>query len=161
MPPKSKKNAQALNEKANSSTSTDAKSDVRSPDATLFLSNSTLPDVSVLEAMLDSRFKIQIKELNDVVLNYNKSTQDELKSIKNSQEYINDKFDELLKSVSLLQEENTQLKTENTRLRNEITDLNQRMSKLDEEQEAINLYSWRAVWNSMEYLNVRVRIPKN
>ena len=86
--------------------------------------------------MLDSRFKIQMKELNDVVLNYNNSTQDELKAIKNSQEYISDKFDELLKSASLLQEENT-------RLRNEITDLNQRMSKLDEEQEAINLYSRR------------------
>ena len=40
--------------------------------------------------------------------------QDELKAIKNSQEYISDKFDELLKLVSLLQEENTQLKTENT-----------------------------------------------
>ena len=143
MPPKSKKNAQALNEKANISTSPDAKSDVKSPDATLLMSNTTLPDVPALEAMLDSRFKIQMKELNDVVLNYNKSTQDQLKSIKNCQEFISDKFDELLKSVSLLQEENIQLKTENTRLRNEMSDLNQRISKLDEEQESINLYSRR------------------
>ena len=143
MPPKSKKNAQALNENANSTTSPDAKSDVKMPDATLLVSNTTLPDVPALEAMLDSRFKIKMKELNDVVLNYNKSTKNELKAIKDSQEFISDKFDELLKSFSLLQEENTQLKTENTRLRNEITELNQRIFKLDDEQESINLYSRR------------------
>ena len=143
MPPKSKKNAQALNEKANISTPLDAKSDVKSRDDTLLVSNTSLPDISVLEAMLDSRFKTQMKELNDVVLNYNKSTQDELKAIKNSQEFISDKFDELLKSVSLLQEENIQLPTKNARLSDEITDMNKKMSNLDEEQERINLYSRR------------------
>mgnify|MGYP002803604346 CR=1 FL=1 len=111
IPPKSRKNAQALNDKANSSTSPDVKSDVKSPDARLLVFNTTLPDEPALEGMLDSRFEIQMKELSDVVLNYNISTQNELKAIKNSQEYISDKFDELLRSVSLLQEENTQLKT--------------------------------------------------
>ena len=63
-------------------TSPDAKSEVKSPDATLLVSNTTLLDEQALEAMLDSRLKIQMKELNDVVLNYNKSTQNELKAIK-------------------------------------------------------------------------------
>ena len=80
MPPKSKENAQALNEKANISTPLDAKSDIKLPDATLLVSNTSLPDISVLEAMLDSRFKTQMKELNDVVLNYNSSESSQVKS---------------------------------------------------------------------------------
>ena len=57
MPPKSKENAQALNEKATISTPLDAKSDIKLPDATLLVSNTSLPDISVLEAMLDSLLK--------------------------------------------------------------------------------------------------------
>lgn len=124
MPPKKKTNA--TGEQTNASTS-----------------DATLPPLSAFEDILDSRFKTQMKDLNEVVLKYNKSTQDELKVIQKSQDFLGNKFDELLKSFTLLQEENKQLKSENILLKKEVKELNKRMCNLEEEQENLNLYSRR------------------
>jgi hypothetical protein len=45
-----------------------------------------MPSLSSFEEILDVRLKAQMKELNDVVAKYLKSTKGELKSIQTSQE---------------------------------------------------------------------------
>lgn len=102
-----------------------------------------MPSLSSFEEILDVRLKAQMKELNEVVAKYHKSTKDELKSIQTSQEFINEKFDELLISFNQLKEENSQLKMENSQLKINAAEMAQRMSSLEDDQENLNLYSRR------------------
>ena len=58
------------------------------------MSHTTLPSSSIFEDILDNRLKVQMKELNDVLLKYHKATQEELKAIQSSQDFIGKKFDD-------------------------------------------------------------------
>ena len=49
-------------------------------------SDATLPPLSTFEDTVDSRFKAQMKESYEVVLKYTKSTHQELKPIRKSQD---------------------------------------------------------------------------
>jgi cell division protein FtsB len=64
----------------------------------------------------EKKIEAQIKDLNDVVCNQHKKSQEELLVIQNSQNFIGAKFDELLAAVNSLKEENNQLKAENVKL---------------------------------------------
>ena len=59
-----------------------------------------------------------------------------LKAIQASQQFMSDKFDQILTEI-------TQLKAENVQLKREVNELNNKVSKLEEEQENINSYSRR------------------
>ncbi|CAB4013584.1 Hypothetical predicted protein [Paramuricea clavata] len=96
MPPKKKTNA--TGEQTNASTS-----------------DATLPPLSAFEDIVDSRFKVQMKDLNEVVLNIINQRK---MSLQKSLDFLGNKFDELLKSFTLLQEKNKQLKSENILLKN-------------------------------------------
>ena len=69
--------------------------------------------IAAFEEMLDKRIKTHTKELDNAVSKRYKTTHDELKAIQSSQDFISNKFDELLNSFSLLKEENSHLKLEN------------------------------------------------
>ena len=62
--------------------------------------------------------------------------QNDLKAIQASQQFMSDKFDQIVTEI-------TQLKTENVQLKWEVNELNDKVSKLEEEQENINSYSRR------------------
>lgn len=120
--------------------------------------DSTLPEVSSLEHMLDNRFDKHMKELHQVVLNNNKVMSDELNSIKLSQQFISDNFNDLLKAFNAVREENSLLKSENLQLKSEVLNLKERLVKLEDEQENINLYSRR---NCLEFNGIPDRSGEN
>ena len=93
--------------------------------------------------ILDDRLKLQGSELKDLVVKYNKITQDELKEIKTSQEFINAKFEQLSKTIEDLQCQNEFLKQENSQLKANTTEMSIRITQLEEDQEAQNLYLHR------------------
>ena len=87
MPPK-KKPAQQPSEEAKSEISEIATSN-------------TMLSIAAFEEMLDKRLKIHTKELDNAVSKHYKATHDELKAIQSGQDFISNKFDELLNSFSL------------------------------------------------------------
>jgi hypothetical protein len=59
-----------------------------------------------LEDLLDSRLKLQLAQINDLFLKFTDTTKSELESIRQSQEFLSTKFDELAASTNQLKNEN-------------------------------------------------------
>jgi chromosome segregation ATPase len=74
---------------------------------------------------------------------YHNITQDELREIKASQEFINAKFEQLSKTIEDLQCQNEFLKQENSQIKANATEMSNRIIQLEEDQEAQNIYSRR------------------
>jgi archaellum component FlaC len=62
--------------------------------------------LSGLEDLLDSRVKLQWARINDLVLKFTDTTKSELESIRQNQEFLSTKFDELAASTNQLKYEN-------------------------------------------------------
>jgi hypothetical protein len=70
----------------------------------------------LLSGMINARHHlVHCQELNEIVLKSNKILHNELKIIQVSQQFMGNKFDDLLESFRLLKAENVQLKDEVSR----------------------------------------------
>lgn len=118
----------------------------------------TMLSIAACEEILDKRLKTHMKELDNTVSKHYKATHEELRAIQKSQDFISNKFDELLNSFKLLEEENCKLKLENGKLNVQVKEMAERISGLEKEQENINLYSRR---DCLEFNGVPVKPNEN
>ncbi len=95
-----------------------------------------MPDVSSFEEILNKRLNEHAKELNAIIVKSKEVLHNDIKAIQASQQFMSDKFDQILAEM-------TQIKAENVQLKQEVNELNAKVSKLEEEQENINSYSRR------------------
>lgn len=149
MPPKkkdSKKSPKSTERSSEESNTIESESTTFAAEATTF------------EAILDSRLKQQHKELQELFFKYHKITQDELRDIKLSQEFMSNKFDEILSSINTLQEENKQLKNENTQLKHDLLYIDNKLRSVEQEQENLRLYSRR---DCLEFHGIPVTNEEN
>ena len=103
------------------------------------------------EGILNKRLTEHTKELNVIVMKSKEALQNDLKAIQASQQFMSDKFDQILTEI-------TQLKAENVQLKREVNELNDKVSKLEEEQENINSYSRR---DCLEFHGIPQNLTEN
>ena len=103
------------------------------------------------EEILNKRLTEHTKELNVIVMKSKEALQNDLKAIQASQQFMSDKFDQILTEI-------TQLKAENVQLKREVNELNDKVSKLEEEQENINSYSQR---DCLEFHGIPQNLTEN
>ena len=96
--------------------------------------------LSGLEDLLDSRVKLQWARINDLVLKFTDTTKSELESIRQSQEFLSTKFDELAASTNQLKDEDKELRIANTQLQNQVVSLEKQRISLDTETENMKCY---------------------
>jgi archaellum component FlaC len=96
--------------------------------------------LSGLEDLLDSRLKLQWAQINDLVLKFTDTTKSELESIRQSQEFLSTKFDELAASTNQLKDEDKELRIANTQLQNQVVSLEKQRISLDTETENMKCY---------------------
>lgn len=106
---------------------------------------------SELQRILDDRLKIQTEEFKKLICTYHSSFLEELNKIQASteifkeeidasQDFLNQKFEELTVSVIKIQTENTRLSHENSSLKTQLLELNNRLVQSENEQESTNQY---------------------
>ena len=95
---------------------------------------------SGLEDLLDSRLKLQLAQINDLFLKFTDTTKSELESIRQSQEFLSIKFDELAASTNQLKNENKELRIANTQLQERVVSLEKQHISLDTETENMKRY---------------------
>ena len=127
MPPK-RRNAKETNPEENESSS--------SVETTCGFPNS-------FEAILDQRMKKQSKQLEDMFTRILKSTQDGVLEVKNSQDFISSKFDEVLNAIDGLRSNYNVLREENTQLKQRVNQLENKIASIDNECESLKQYSKR------------------
>jgi archaellum component FlaC len=96
--------------------------------------------LSGLEDLLDSRVKLQWARINDLVLKFTDTTKSELESIRQNQEFLSTKFDELAASTNQLKDEDKELRIANTQLQNQVVSLEKQRISLDTETENMKCY---------------------
>jgi predicted nuclease with TOPRIM domain len=84
--------------------------------------------------------KLQLAQINDIFLKFTDTTKSELESIRQSQEFLSTKFDELAVSTNQLKNENKELRTANTQLQNRAASLEKQHISLDTETENMKRY---------------------
>ena len=72
------------------------------------------------EEILNKRLTEHTKELNVIVMKSKEALQNDLKAIQASQQFMSDKFDQILTEI-------TQLKAENVQLKREVNELNDKL----------------------------------
>ena len=85
-----------------------------------------MPDVSFFDEILNKRLNERTKELNAIVVKSKEVLHNDIKAIQASQQFMSDKFDQILAEM-------TQLKAENVQLKREVNEINAKVSKLEEE----------------------------
>ena len=71
-----------------------------------------MPDVSSFEEILNKRLNEHTKELNAIVVKSTEVLHNDIKAIQASQQFMSDKFDQILAEMTQLKAENVQLKRE-------------------------------------------------
>ena len=89
--------------------------------------------------------KQQSKQLEDMFTRILKGTQDELLEVKNSQDFISNKFDEVLNAIDGLQSNFNVLREENTQQRQRVNELENKIASIDNECESLKQYSRRNI----------------
>ena len=95
---------------------------------------------SELQRILDMQLNAQTKEFKKILDTYHKGFQEEIKEIKSSQEFLNQKFDELNENINRLSSENKRLLIENESLKSQIQCSLAKATQLEQDQESTNQY---------------------
>lgn len=102
--------------------------------------NVSMPLPSGLEEFIDSRLNQQMDKLHDLFLKFTVTTKSDLQSIKESQNFLAAKFDELVVSTSELKAENRELRRDNSQLQDRISVLESQCTSANNEVEDIKRY---------------------
>jgi septal ring factor EnvC (AmiA/AmiB activator) len=95
---------------------------------------------SGLEALLDQRLKQQSDQINNLFAKFIDTTKADLQSIKQSQDFLAAKFDDLVTSTNKLKDENDELRKMNTKLQERVGVLEAQCSSADDEIESTKCY---------------------
>ena len=95
---------------------------------------------STLQEFFDQKMKQQSEYINDLFIKYTKVTKSDLDEVKKSQNFLNDKFESLLKSVKELKDDSKLLRSENTRLQQHVKALEAKTSLAESDMENLKQY---------------------
>lgn len=95
------------------------------------------------EALLDSRLASHTKALKDLLFEYHKKSQRDIQEIKENQNFISGKFDELLGEINTLQEDNKKLKLENKAMKQQVADLSLKVENSIQDRDSLEQYTRR------------------
>lgn len=96
-----------------------------------------------LEALLDHRLKQQFDQINNLFVKFTDTTKADLQSIKQSQDFLAAKFDDLVASTNKLKDENNELRKMNSKLQERVDALENQYSLANDEIESAKCYSRR------------------
>ena len=91
-------------------------SQVTEIESSVDINGSMATSSPTLQEFFDQKMKQQSEYINDLFIKYTKVTKSDLDEVKKSQNFLNDKFESLLKSVKELKDDIKLLRSENTRL---------------------------------------------
>ena len=129
MPPKKKKQQEELNIPS-----------VESVETSVIENANMAAFPSGLEALLDQRLKQQSDQINNLFAKFIDTTKADLRSIKQSQDFLAAKFDDLVASTNKLKDENDELRKMNTKLQERVGVLEAQCSSADDEIESTKCY---------------------
>ena len=129
MPPKKKKHQEELNIPS-----------VESVETSVIENANMAAFPSGLEALLDQRLKQQSDQINNLFAKFIDTTKANLQSIKQSQDFLAAKFDDLVASTNKLKDENDELRKMNTKLQERVGVLEAQCSSADDEIESTKCY---------------------
>ena len=97
------------------------------------------------ETLLDNRLKKQTDHLNDLFSKFSSSTKVDLDEIKQSQDFLSAKFDDLATSVNELRVENESLRLRNAQLTEQVKNLELKTHASENEIEDLKQYIRRDI----------------
>ena len=92
---------------------------------------------SGLEDLLDRRLNQQFDKINELFLKFSNTTKIDLQSIKKSQDFLAEKFDDLVASTNKLKDEITELRKTNLKLQNRVDALESQSIPLENDIESM------------------------
>jgi chromosome segregation ATPase len=95
---------------------------------------------SGLEALLDQRLKQHSDQINNLFAKFIDTTKADLQSIKQSQDFLAVKFDDLVASTNKLKDENDELRKMNIKLQERVGVLEAQYSSANDEIESTKCY---------------------
>ena len=95
---------------------------------------------SGLEDLLDRRLNQQFDKINELFLKFSNTTKIDLQSIKKSQDFLAEKFDDLVASTSKLKDEITELRKTNLKLQNRVDALESQSIPVENDIESMKRY---------------------
>lgn len=107
------------------------------------LAETTTPspnETATFEMFLDNRLKKQTDHLNDLFSKFSRSTKVDLDEIKQSQDFLSAKFDDLAASVNELRVENESLRPRNAQLTEQVKNLELKTHASENEIEDLKQY---------------------
>lgn len=93
-----------------------------------------------LEDFLDRRLKQQSEHIDDLFMKYSKMTKSDFEEIKQSQGFLNSKFEDLINSVNELKSENKVLRKENAQLHERVGSLEGKVASAESDMENLKQY---------------------
>ena len=129
MPPKKKKQQEELNDLS-----------VNSVESNVTESGNMATFPMGLEALLDRRLKQQSDQINSLFVKFTDTTRVDLQSIKQSQDFLASKFDDLVASTNKLKVENNELRKMNSKLQERVGVLENQCKSADDEIESTKRY---------------------
>ena len=129
MPPKKKKQQEESNDLS-----------VESVKSNLIENGNMATFRTGLEALLDRRLKQQSDQINSLFVKFTDTTRVDLQSIKQSQDFLASKFDDLVASTNKLKVENNELRKMNSKLQERVGVLENQCNLADDEIESTKCY---------------------
>ena len=95
---------------------------------------------SELEHFLDQRLNQQSEKIDALLSKYTNMTKSDIAEIKKSQDFLSEKFDNIVKSIDALKRENNDLRCKNTELVTRISELESKVTDVEKGNDDLQSY---------------------